>query len=105
MIDRKKVIEELETCLTASCRGKSGYCPIPDEIWGNLDEVLELLKDRSRDYETWAKEIGVHTCVNCKRYYSATEYSTDCPIMNVYAVPKDGYCHLWEPEDWRADDE
>ena len=65
----------------------------------NLDEVLELLKNRSRDYEVWAKEIGVHTCVNCKRYYSATEYGTDCPIMNVYAIPKDGYCHLWEQED------
>ena len=62
MIDPEKVIEELEPCLTASCRGKSGYCPIPDKIWDNLFEVLELLKsDSIGDIKSWIVEIALNT--------------------------------------------
>ncbi len=45
-IDREKVINGLEECLSASCRGfKLGiYCPMSDEVWNNVRDALALLK-------------------------------------------------------------
>jgi hypothetical protein len=52
--------------------------------------AAEILQTRVKDYQAWAAEIGVHTCTNCKRA------GERCPINNYYALPEDGYCHLWE---------
>lgn len=41
-----------------------------------------------------------HTCVNCGRTVNNGGWYEDgrtrCPIEEHYALPKDGYCHLWE---------
>ena len=58
-------------------------------------------KDRAR-YDKAVKmaiealEQPERTCVNCGR--------TGCPIEEHYALPKDGYCHLWEKRNVTDDD-
>ena len=48
------------------------------------------------------------TCVNCGRTANNGGWYEDgrtrCPIEEHYALPKDGYCHLWEKrKDWEDD--
>ena len=47
-------------------------------------------------------------CVNCGRTVNNGGWYEDgrtkCPIEEHYALPKDGYCHLWEKrKDWEDD--
>lgn len=46
MNEQEKIINKLEECLCASCRGfKPGiYCPWPDEVWDNIKSAIDLLK-------------------------------------------------------------
>ena len=98
MDNRGNVIRALELC-TSDCtieRCVKEGCPY---LVGNgvgycidnlMRDALELLKDRTKDYVEWAKQDGVHTCATCIRR------DCNCPIENEYALPMDGYCHLWE---------
>jgi hypothetical protein len=49
-----------------------------------------------------------HTCVNCGRTVNNGGWYADgrtrCPIEEHYALPKDGYCHLWEERNVTDDD-
>ena len=49
-----------------------------------------------------------HTCVNCGRTINNGGWYADggtrCPIEEHYALPKDGYCHLWEKRNVTDDD-
>ena len=48
------------------------------------------------------------TCVNCSRTVNNGGWYADggtrCPIEEHYALPKDGYCHLWEKRNVTDDD-
>ena len=48
------------------------------------------------------------TCVNCGRTANNGGWYADgrtrCPIEEHYALPKDGYCHLWEKRTVTDDD-
>ena len=48
------------------------------------------------------------TCVNCGRTVNNGGWYADggtrCPIEEHYALPKDGYCHLWEKRNVTDDD-
>ena len=48
------------------------------------------------------------TCVNCGRTANNGGWYADggtrCPIEEHYALPKDGYCHLWEKLNVTDDD-
>ena len=48
------------------------------------------------------------TCVNCGRTANNGGWYADggtrCPIEEHYALPKDGYCHLWEKRNITNDD-
>lgn len=48
------------------------------------------------------------TCVNCGRTVNNGGWyvngRTRCPIEEHYALPKDGYCHLWEKRNVTDDD-
>ena len=48
------------------------------------------------------------TCVNCGRTANNGGWYADgrtrCPIEEHYALPKDGYCHLWEKRNVADDD-
>lgn len=49
-----------------------------------------------------------HTCVNCGRTVNNGGWYADgrtrCPIEEHYALPKDGFCHLWEKRNVTDDD-
>ena len=48
------------------------------------------------------------TCVNCGRTVNNGGWYDDgrtrCPIEEHYALPKDGFCHLWEKRNVTDDD-
>ena len=48
------------------------------------------------------------TCVNCGRTANNGGWYADggtrCPIEEHYALPKDGFCHLWEKRNFTDDD-
>ena len=48
------------------------------------------------------------TCVNCGRTINNGGWYADgrtrCPIEEHYALPKDGFCHLWEKRNNTDDD-
>lgn len=48
------------------------------------------------------------TCVNCGRTVNNGGWYADgrtrCPIEEHYALPKDGFCHLWEKRNIADDD-
>ena len=64
------------------------------------DFCLEALKQTSAQPE--------RTCVNCGRTANNGGWYADgrtrCPIEEHYALPKDGYCHLWEKRNVTDDD-
>lgn len=47
-------------------------------------------------------------CINCGRTVNNSGWYDDggtrCPIEEHYALPKDGYCHLWEKKKVWEDD-
>ena len=70
-----------------------------------------LLNDISRatyDACKGALEILERRCVNCGRTVNNGGWYEDgrtrCPIEEHYALPKDGYCHLWEKRKVWEDD-
>jgi hypothetical protein len=81
-----------------------------------IDAVAEGLKNTFIEYRDVAeKMIGKlpsaqpeRTCVNCGRTVNNGGWYADgktrCPIEEHYALPKDGYCHLWEKRNVTDDD-
>ena len=95
MQDREKVIINLHECRkyledkewSDSCAGKHIDA---------VNDALAILKDRTKDYEAWAKEIGIDTCVNCcHASFNRNDGRSTCPIEHNFALVKDGYCHLF----------
>ena len=58
--------------------------------------------------ETLPSAQPERTCVNCGRTANNGGWYADggtrCPIEEHYALPKDGYCHLWEKRNVTDDD-
>jgi len=67
-------------------------------------EILLLRKDL-RELPSVQPE---RTCVNCGRTANNGGWYADggtrCPIEEHYALPKDGFCHLWEKRNVTDDD-
>ena len=70
------------------------------EYWFGIDASEALGKLPSAQTE--------RTCVNCGRTANNGGWYADgrtrCPIEEHYALPKDGYCHLWEKRNVTDDD-
>ena len=74
MSDREKIIQRLEECLTASCRGFR-TCPYSDTEWDAVETALALLREHEpktveliqidRSGKWGADLIGY--CPSCKR--------------------------------------
>jgi hypothetical protein len=66
---------------------------------------VRLVKDRLEQLPSARPE---RTCVNCGRTVNNGGWYADgrtrCPIEEHYALPKDGYCHLWEKRNVTDDD-
>ena len=82
----------------------------------NVDKVMgtgHLTADDCKDaaasvFEELPSAQPERTCVNCGRTANNGGWYADgrtrCPIEEHYALPKDGYCHLWEERNVTDDD-
>lgn len=65
-------------------------------------------KDVTRLLSLPSAQPEQRTCVNCGRTVNNGGWYADgrtrCPIEEHYALPKDGYCHLWEKRNVTDDD-
>lgn len=71
--------------------------------WG-----LGLIESNIADIKELPSAQPERTCVNCGRTANNGGWYADggtrCPIEEHYALPKDGYCHLWEKRNVTDDD-
>ena len=82
------------------------------EVWTGNDEYAQgLNKQWHCDVNTLKALPSAQpqrTCVNCGRTVNNGGWYADgrtrCPIEEHYALPKDGYCHLWEKRNVTDDD-
>ena len=74
---------------------------LSDEPIGYLEAAIDALVDLPSAQPE-------RTCVNCGRTANNGGWYADggtrCPIEEHYALPKDGYCHLWEKRNITDDD-
>jgi hypothetical protein len=75
----------------------------------NYDGIGEDIAEECEIYlKTLPSAQPERRCVNCGRTVNNGGWYEDgrtrCPIEEHYALPKDGYCHLWEKrKDWEDD--
>ena len=94
---------------------------IGDRIFvrGYIDEIRKdtvIVRNNGGYFGTILSEVtgelpsaqAERTCVNCGRTANNGGWYADgrtrCPIEEHYALPKDGYCHLWEKRNVTVDD-
>ena len=72
-----------------------------------MEQTTEILLLR-KDLRNLPSAQPERTCVNCGRTANNGGWYADgrtrCPIEEHYALPKDGYCHLWEKRNITDDD-
>ena len=80
-----------------------------DEIKALYEWHDTVTEDRTIDHLKRLPSAQLErTCVNCGRTANNGGWYADgrtrCPIEEHYALPKDGYCHLWEKRNVTDDD-
>jgi len=80
-----------------------------DEIKALYEWHDTVTEDRTIDHlKRLPSAQPERTCVNCGRTANNGGWYADggtrCPIEEHYALPKDGYCHLWEKRNVTDDD-
>ena len=77
-------------------------CFVWDESGKRTADEFEIIINRLPSAQS------ERTCVNCGRTANNGGWYADggtrCPIEEHYALPKDGYCHLWEKRNVTDDD-
>ena len=81
-----------------------------EDIHRRFNPTGENLENEGGDVHLQALDMAIETlsaeavqgeCRTCKRssdyLWKNGEEGTRCPIEEHYALPKDGYCHLYEP--------
>ena len=95
LISREAAIEAIR----ASAKKYIGFMEM--EMYTDDDAVEAIINLPSAQPEQ-------HTCVNCGRTANNGGWYADggtrCPIEEHYALPKDGFCHLWEERNVTDDD-
>ena len=98
LISREAAIDAI--CKACSMEGDYHKCDGYPETSTWCDELVALRALPSAQSE--------RTCVNCGRTANNGGWYADgrtrCPIEEHYALPKDGYCHLWEKRNVTDDD-
>ena len=78
------------------------------KVKGYSDGELNMLKAVLCELREMPSAQPERTCVNCGRTANNGGWYADggtrCPIEEHYALPKDGYCHLWEKRNVTDDD-
>ena len=84
-----------------------------------INEIMSLIEEPDDDFNEGVRNSAAviyqlppaqpeRTCVNCGRTANNGGWYADgktrCPIEEHYALPKDGYCHLWEKRNFTDDD-
>ena len=76
--------------------------------YGNGRAVYISVEEAVRRIEQLPSAQPERTCVNCGRTANNGGWYADggtrCPIEEHYALPKDGFCHLWEKRNVTDDD-
>ena len=103
LISRQAAIDALDfeiVHMTAYCDGKNEGNP--------LAQYNKGLEDGKKAIEALPSAQPERTCVNCGRTANNGGWYADggtrCPIEEHYALPKDGFCHLWEKRNVTDDD-
>ena len=98
LISRQAAMDAI--CKACSMEGDYHKCDGYPETSTWCDELVALRALPSAQSE--------RTCVNCGRTANNGGWYADgrtrCPIEEHYALPKDGYCHLWEKRNVTDDD-
>ena len=96
LISRQAAIDALRTCYdteTITMDNGDEYINYGDAV-GEIEQLPSAQPER--------------TCVNCGRTANNGGWYADggtrCPIEEHYALPKDGFCHLWEKRNVTDDD-
>jgi len=75
------------------------------ELFKEGNDALKKAVERLKELPSAEPE---RTCVNCGRTANNGGWYADggtrCPIEEHYALPKDGFCHLWEKRNVTDDD-
>ena len=73
-----------------------------------VQSVWKLLDKKQKELYAMPSAQPERTCVNCGRTANNGGWYADggtrCPIEEHYALPKDGFCHLWEKRNVTDDD-
>jgi len=104
-ISRQAAIDALDVL----CQEHRYKIPGKAETYSQYNEAWQDALDRAEgvigNLPTAQPE---RTCVNCGRTVNNGGWYADgrtrCPIEEHYALPKDGYCHLWEKRNVTDDD-
>ena len=93
LIDRQKIKAKFEPWL---------------KVKGYSEGELNMLKAVLYEITVMPSAQPERTCVNCGRTANNGGWYADgrtrCPIEEHYALPKDGFCHLWEKRNITDDD-
>ena len=77
-------------------------------VYGRTDAGRTALIETVKAIKALPSAQSERTCVNCGRTANNGGWYADggtrCPIEEHYALPKDGYCHLWEKRNVTDDD-
>ena len=80
---------------------------IGHDFEGYSSYSLDVISDYLKKYFMSSAQPE-RTCVNCGRTANNGGWYADgrtrCPIEEHYALPKDGFCHLWEKRNFTDDD-
>ena len=110
-IFREIVVEYPSYCTYPEYKGKPyfsiKYTENGQEFIGYGTYKPEVLSKYLKEYFMQPAQPE-RTCVNCGRTANNGGWYADgrtrCPIEEHYALPKDGYCHLWEKRNITDDD-
>lgn len=74
-----------------------------ERVYTNGTEMVPIFRMKQ-----WFENRPERRCINCGRTVNNGGWYADgrtrCPIEEHYALPKDGYCHLWEKRSVTDDD-
>ena len=110
MISRRSAIDALDEIRHALWEIDIPSPTVPEyvEHHEQVQSVWKLLDKKQKELYVLPSAQSERTCVNCGRTVNNGGWYADgrtrCPIEEHYALPKDGYCHLWEKRNVTDDD-
>lgn len=100
-IPETKAVWTKRDCVDLSERVLATFYDQEHEEWTQQTvTIADVLDSVCDEYTILPSAQPERTCVNCGRTANNGGWYADggtrCPIEEHYALPKDGFCHLWE---------